>query len=257
MNAPPGMVVDHINRNKRDNRRCNLRVCTQVENMRNRCSTYGSSKFKGVSWDARRKKWMAAIHINGTQIRIGFFADEVDAAKAYDRKARELFGEFAYLNFPGAIRIVNLSGRIIVHSHIRGKIRIRKFEIRMPKSETVSDIGEGGRVTFRSLGHLSFEIVSDFGLRASCLSRSAWAEAHPTCHHPGSGTYARALRKVTAWCSWAGMATGPPQGRLRITIRGEDAVFDKFILERDHQQATDERRTSLRSAARCFDCASA
>jgi hypothetical protein len=136
MNPPPGKVVDHVNGNQWDNRRANLRVCTQAENTRNRRKSRGTSRFKGVSWNARRRKWVAAIRLNRKAIYLGLFDDEIEAARAYDLKARELFGPYAYLNFPSATQIVLLSGRIDVHSHIQGTIRISKSEIRMSKSET-------------------------------------------------------------------------------------------------------------------------
>ena len=100
MHAPKGMVVDHIDGNSLNNRRSNLRLCTVSQNHQNRRRTYGSSKYKGAWWDKRRNKWVAAITFKGKYIYLGFFDNEIDAGKAYDRKAAELFGEFAYLNFP-------------------------------------------------------------------------------------------------------------------------------------------------------------
>ncbi len=95
MNPPKGMVVDHINGNGLDNRRCNLRLCTMQENAWNRRPRVEktSSRFKGVY--PCGDKWLAQV---GRQ-RLGLFDDEVEAAKARDRKARELHGEHAWLNF--------------------------------------------------------------------------------------------------------------------------------------------------------------
>jgi hypothetical protein len=73
-------------------------------------------------------KWKAGIRVGGRQTFIGLFDDEVEAARAYDRKAREMFGEFAYLNFPDGGRIVRLTGRIYVHSYVRGQVREFKSE---------------------------------------------------------------------------------------------------------------------------------
>ena len=101
MEPPKGMVVDHINGNRMDDRRCNLRICTPLQNGWNRRSTGGTSRFKGVHLDRRSGKWIARIRYLGRTIRIGSFDDEVQAARAYDRMAMKLFGEFAYLNFPG------------------------------------------------------------------------------------------------------------------------------------------------------------
>ncbi len=103
MNAPKGLVVDHINHNTLDNRRKNLRLCTWAQNNQNRRPSKRKnklSKYKGVSFDKKRKVFRVLIWHNKKQYFLGTFKDEKEAAKAYDRKACELFGEFAYLNFP-------------------------------------------------------------------------------------------------------------------------------------------------------------
>jgi hypothetical protein len=101
MQPPQEMVVDHINRNRLDNCQANLRVCTRNENTYNRRKRSGSySQFKGVGYRKNRGKWFAEVRFEGKPIWLGFFDDEVEAARAYDRKAVELFGEFARLNFP-------------------------------------------------------------------------------------------------------------------------------------------------------------
>jgi hypothetical protein len=101
MPAPKGMIVDHKNRNKLDNTRVNLRACTASENARNRDKPRGmSSRFRGVSYRKDCGKWYARIRFEGRLIHLGSFSDEVEAARAYDRQAVELFGEFARLNFP-------------------------------------------------------------------------------------------------------------------------------------------------------------
>lgn len=91
--------TDHKNHNGLDNRRYNIRSCTHGENQHNRRTQNGVSKYKGVFWHKRDKKWQCQIKHNGEHIYLGSFVDEIDAAKAYDRKARELFGEFASCNF--------------------------------------------------------------------------------------------------------------------------------------------------------------
>ncbi len=101
MQAKDGQHIDHINGNTYDNRRDNLRFATHAENTRNcsKCKTgRGSSKYKGVSLD--KTKWRARITFNANTETIGYFKDEVEAANAYDKKAIELFGDFAKLNFP-------------------------------------------------------------------------------------------------------------------------------------------------------------
>jgi len=99
--APKGLFVDHRDHNGLNNRKSNLRVCTRKENQQNsRPRRGGTSRYKGVHWCNTYKKFRAKIYHDGKQIHIGYFDDEIAAAKAYDKKARELFGEFAFLNFP-------------------------------------------------------------------------------------------------------------------------------------------------------------
>ena len=102
MNPPEGMVVDHLSGNRMDNTRSNLHVCTPAENCRNRPKRRGSSSnYFGVYWVKQRNKWMAVICLGGKHNRtIGYFDDETDAARAYDRAAVMHFGEAARLNFP-------------------------------------------------------------------------------------------------------------------------------------------------------------
>lgn len=96
----PGMVVDHINRDGLDCRRANLRHVTHSENLANQGVSRGNrSGFKGVSWDRQTGRWGAHIQCGGRSERIGRFATAEDAARAYDRRARECFGEAAGLNF--------------------------------------------------------------------------------------------------------------------------------------------------------------
>lgn len=93
--------VDHINGQKLDNRKANLRLCTQRQNCQNtqtRCNR--SSSYKGVSWDRSNNKWRTYIGINGRLKYLGRFTDKEEAARVYDRAARIYFGEFACVNFP-------------------------------------------------------------------------------------------------------------------------------------------------------------
>lgn len=104
MNPPPGFEVHHKNSNRLDNRKCNLQIATHKENLSHQIKPKGNftSRYKGVKWiktGKRRKRWVATIKVNYKDIHLGYFGSEVDAAKAYDEKARELFGEFAKTNF--------------------------------------------------------------------------------------------------------------------------------------------------------------
>lgn len=99
LRAEKGTQVDHINRNGLDNRKNNLRICTNAENNRNRLpSPGGASKFKGVVWSKCWGKWRSTIRENGKKRHLGYFANEIDAANAYDVAAVRLFGEFSVTN---------------------------------------------------------------------------------------------------------------------------------------------------------------
>lgn len=99
MGSPINMQVDHINGDKLDNRRINLRICTHQQNQVNKNKRrVGTSKYKGVSWYSGRGKWMAQIAHMKKLVYIGLFENEEDAALAYNFKAAELHGEFARFN---------------------------------------------------------------------------------------------------------------------------------------------------------------
>ena len=93
-------LVDHKNHNGLHNYRSNIRFCTFQQNLMNHKPKKLTSNFKGVHWSNRSKKWASSIGFNYKTIHIGYFNSEEDAARAYDTKAKELHGEFAYLNFP-------------------------------------------------------------------------------------------------------------------------------------------------------------
>jgi hypothetical protein len=102
MDANKGIVVDHKNGNGLDNRRQNLRICTHSQNMANRSiSTRNTSGYKGVMYHpnhSTKSPWLATICFQGKSVAIGLFETPQAAARAYNAKAKELFGEFAYLN---------------------------------------------------------------------------------------------------------------------------------------------------------------
>lgn len=94
-----GKPIDHIDHDGLNNQKSNLRMATYSQNNMNKIpKVNGSSKFKGVTWYKEGNKWLAHIGINKKQINLGYFVSEIEAAQAYNNKARELFGEFAYLN---------------------------------------------------------------------------------------------------------------------------------------------------------------
>lgn len=96
---PPGLVIDHINGIRNDNRLENLRLCTFQENHYNRKPrSDNKSGFRGVSWHRQKRKWVAQITIEGKNKFLGFFVNPEDAYSAYCKKAIEHFGEFARLD---------------------------------------------------------------------------------------------------------------------------------------------------------------
>lgn len=96
----PDQQVDHINGDRLDNRRCNLRVCTMSQNRQNQAKAVGcSSRYKGVYRDQRRGNWRSYLGSRKSGGMIGRFSDEVEAALAYDLAAICEYGEFARPNF--------------------------------------------------------------------------------------------------------------------------------------------------------------
>ena len=99
--APKGHTVDHINRDRLDNRRSNLRIVTWAQNVANAKGQPNLSGYKGVA-KAHGTRWRAYYTPYGKQIIIGYYDTKEEAAKAYDKAAKERWGEFAYQNFPTA-----------------------------------------------------------------------------------------------------------------------------------------------------------
>lgn len=94
--TPKDVQIDHINRNPLDNRRVNLRRCTQQQNQHNKPPLKG--RFKGVCFVKCRNKWRASIKDNGKHKHLGYFDCDIKAAKAYNERAKKLHGEFVWLN---------------------------------------------------------------------------------------------------------------------------------------------------------------
>lgn len=95
----PAILTDHEDNNGLNNQRANLREADTVQSNCNRRSiSKGTSKFKGVCWNERRKKWRVYICFNKIRFDLGCFESEKQAAIAYNKKAIELHGEFANLN---------------------------------------------------------------------------------------------------------------------------------------------------------------
>jgi hypothetical protein len=96
MKCPKGFDIDHKNHNGLDNRRENLRICTRQDNMRNRLGKNGG--YKGAR--LVKGRWRSEHTLNKKTVHIGYFDTQIEAAQAYDNKVREIYGEFAKLNFP-------------------------------------------------------------------------------------------------------------------------------------------------------------
>lgn len=100
MDTPIGMVTDHINGDRLDNRRKNLRICSNEQNLLNRGADKGSSsRFKGVYFRRNKQKhWHAQIRANKKSMHLGSFSTELEAARAYNEAAVRLHGEYAHIN---------------------------------------------------------------------------------------------------------------------------------------------------------------
>lgn len=95
--TPPGKQTDHINMNKLDNRKCNLRICTHAENLQHRGKhNDNTTGYKGVSWYGPSKKFRARICYDNTRIYLGYFSTAKEAHEAYKIAALKYHGEFAH-----------------------------------------------------------------------------------------------------------------------------------------------------------------
>jgi hypothetical protein len=101
-NTPFRYEVDHINRNKLDNRQSNLRICSKADNLKN---TNGyknnSSGTNGVSWSTKKSKWVVQLQVCGKRKHFGYFNDLKEATKYRTQKELEYYGEFSPLFLGG------------------------------------------------------------------------------------------------------------------------------------------------------------
>ncbi len=151
LGAEKGQQVDHINRNRLDNRRSNLRMCTPSENAKNAGKRRDglTSNYKGVFFIARNGKYSAAIQVDRKRVSLGYYAVEEDAAYYYNEKAKELHGEFAFLNdLPdGYTPTVGYSPDNArgFHSEYRGVTyckRDRKYVAKIQHKGSVTNLGQ-------------------------------------------------------------------------------------------------------------------
>lgn len=99
LDCPAEKIIDHINSNKLDNRKENLRICSRAENNRNlKIHSKNTTGYKGVHFFKKLNKYQAYISVNYSRINLGYFKLAKDAAMAYNKAAIELHGEFAKLN---------------------------------------------------------------------------------------------------------------------------------------------------------------
>jgi hypothetical protein len=98
-NAPIDLHVDHINFSGTDNRKTNLRLCTNAQNHQHQMKPHrGINPYKGISWHKSSELWRAYIVVNRKQYHLGYFTTPEEAAIAYNQAAKRYFGEFAVLN---------------------------------------------------------------------------------------------------------------------------------------------------------------
>lgn len=135
--------LDHIDGNGFNNRSYNIRVATSAQNSQNRRKRKNtSSKFKGVIWCKRDKKWIARITYQGKQIRIGSFESEITngvdegeirAAEGYDEAAVRYFGSFALLNFEEDRNTVAIKSGLYRTVHLMNDEETRNIEAKILK----------------------------------------------------------------------------------------------------------------------------
>ncbi len=216
MEPPPGKVVDHINGNIWDNRRDNLRNCTHTENARNKRKGHGTSRFKGVVRDARSGKWKAAIQCDGATIRLGLFDSEIDAAMAYDRKAIELFGEFAYLNFPRKNAAIGRGGT----SRTRGRaVAVPHRQARACRCHP-DRCGRGFRRQASGIRYLRSKV---YALQSSRMGARVAKRAGANYHSRGFVLQGVMSTRTAAWIALIGVLVAATVAFFIVRARGLNA----------------------------------
>lgn len=229
MNPPAGMVVDHKNRDGLDNHRINLRNATRRQNSINRAWDAGVSGFRGVY--PCGDKWQARIGHRRRILYVGLFDDPAEAARAYDRKAIELHGEFACLNFPEEAggRIVYLSGTARVCRAVAARVRRMLYgasagrlaeavsllhRARLCRAEEEATLPVFLRAGERRCGLLSGLAtarvlhVDRLVFTSHCFSVEPSASPACRCHPEGAGGRAPCIAVASRWVPlWA---RGPP-----------------------------------------------
>ncbi len=152
LGAADDQLVDHINHDTLDNRRANLRLCTRTDNQRNqKRNSKNTTGHKGVSYDKRRNKFTASIHISGKQIHLGRFASVEDAAKAYEDAAARHFGEFSYSHSVAAAPSVSVVDDMAVTGRPTYSSRYRGVSWRKRAGMWVANIGVNGKIVHLGL----------------------------------------------------------------------------------------------------------
>lgn len=120
-----GVGIDHRDGNGLNNRRSNLRLATQTQNLQNACiRSNNTSGYKGVTWHEKSNAWHAVIKNNGKVVSLGYYHDPADAARAYNRAALDFFGEFARINEGVGVGPIRTGLRSDNKSGHRGVLRL-------------------------------------------------------------------------------------------------------------------------------------